>query len=688
MSPNAKEFYADTNAPVCNLEVKEHFELLTEKEKRYAHHISRASHYGTRVVLRQVSPESEKIYDIILEVHAAIGGDWDKLTEKVSADDLKLFLEYASQFLSNLGNYKSFGDVKFIPRISQESFENIVSVSPKATELFKSIATVIYSVSPEAANLLGYPDKGHVTAYYSNNITEAEVKAIQTVTAANGILPENTRVFKKGDKEFDLYIASANTTAPSVTPFKESYELPDNIGTLRLVYGDSSEEFKKITSEIKQAIEFAANETQVKMLEAYAESFETGSMEAHKESQKYWVKDIGPKVETNIGFIETYRDPSGVRGEWEGLVAMVNKERTKKFGELVVKAKDYITQLPWPQHFEKDVFTPPDFTSLEVLTFAGSGIPAGINIPNYDDIRINIGFKNVSLGNVLSAKAPNEKTTFLKEEDLSLYEKLRGPAFEVQVGIHELLGHGTGKLLSENKDGTFNFDKENPPISPVTGKPVTTYYGKGETWGSLFGSIAGSYEECRAESVAMYLATDPSLLKIFGHGETGEENGPDVLYVAYLQMARAGLVALEFWDPKSQKWGQPHMQARFSILKTFLKAGFVRIVSSKEDFSDLVIEVDRDQILTVGKQAIGDYLQKLHIYKTSADFKAGKALYDETTTVEPELAKYRDAVLAAKLPRKQFVQANTEVGPNGTVVFKEYEATARGLIQSFVERKV
>lgn len=65
--------------------------------------------------LRQVSPESEKIYDIILEVHAAIDGDWDKLTEKVSADDLKLFLEYASQFLSNLGNYKSFGDVKFIP---------------------------------------------------------------------------------------------------------------------------------------------------------------------------------------------------------------------------------------------------------------------------------------------------------------------------------------------------------------------------------------------------------------------------------------------------------------------------------------------------------------------------------------------------------------------------------------------
>jgi len=40
-----------------------------------------------------------------------------------------------------------------------------------------------------------------------------------------------------------------------------------------------------------------------------------------------------------------------------------------------------------------------------------------------------------------------------------------------------------------------------------------------------------------------------------------------VLYASYLSMARAGLVSLEMWNPKSQKWGQAHSQARFSILQ-------------------------------------------------------------------------------------------------------------------------
>lgn len=118
------------------------------------------------------------------------------------------------------------------------------------------------------------------------------------------------------------------------------------------------------------------------------------------------------------------------------------------------------------------------------------------NFIKYDDIRQTIGFKNVSLGNVLSAQAPNEKITFIQEKDIALYEKLRSPAFEVQVGLHELLGHGTGKLLSELSPGEYNFDINNPPTNPLTGEPIKTWYKPGQTWGSVFGGVAASYEEC------------------------------------------------------------------------------------------------------------------------------------------------------------------------------------------------
>ncbi len=267
-------------------------------------------------------------------------------------------------------------------------------------------------------------------------------------------------------------------------------------------------------------------------------------------------------------------------------------------------------------------------------------------------------------------------------------------AFEVQVGIHELLGHGTGKLLQETSEGQYNFDIENPPVSPLTGKPSTTWYRVNQTWSSVFGSIAASYEECRAECVAMVLSCDFGILKIFGLGDGIVDlagKAGDVLYASYLSMARAGIAALEFWDPNSKKWGQAHMQARFSILKTFLDAGgdFTRLDYSQEDLSDLAVKLDRTKILSHGRPAVERYLQKLHVYKCTADVEGGKKLYEEMTHVDEDFwgKKVREQVLKNKQPRKVFVQANT-FEKDGDVVLKEYEATPEGMIQSFAERIV
>jgi dipeptidyl-peptidase-3 len=658
--------------------------------------ISRACFAGTRIVLRQVSVESEHIYDFIITLHKHSKGDYAAVAKEagLSQEETDAYLNYAAQFLGNLGNYKSFGDSKFVPRLDPRQLKALATVSKETLGLYEKFKDAIYAGDDIGKLHLGYPSEGHVTTYYpdSSSITKEEIAGVSDFLESKGVLPENTRISKTSDG-FAVLIASASKDpSPEERDLKDSEWTLDGGKKVKLVFGDYSKEMDTIAHHIEEAKKYAANDLEREMMEEYSKSFRTGSLQAFKRSQKAWVQDKGPMVESDIGFIETYRDPHGIRGEWEGFVAMVNKERTQAFSKLVEKAPLYIGLLPWGQAFEKDKFLSPDFTSLEVLTFAGSGIPAGINIPNYDDIRQNFGFKNVSLGNVLSAKAPNEQIPFIKDSDVATYQKYRDPAFEVQVGLHELLGHGCGKLLQETAPGEFNFDIQYKPISPLTGEQITSWYKPGQTWGSVFGTIAASYEECRAECVAMALSCEFPILALFGFGDGSDDiNGEagDVLYTAYLQMARAGVAALEFWDPKSRKWGQAHMQARFSILRTFLNAGveFCQLEWEKDDLSDLTIRLERSRILDLGRMAVDDYLQKLHVYKATADYKAGKRLYDDMTDVEPFYENMvRPAVLKKKTPRKVFVQANT-VEKDGKVELREYEASNVGMIQSCVDRE-
>src|SRR6185437_8732842 len=98
------------------------------------------------------------------------------------------------------------------------------------------------------------------------------------------------------------------------------------------------------------------------------------------------------------------------------MVAIVDKEQTTKLNKLVENAEGLIKNLTWPREFEIEKFSKPDFTSLEVIAFACSGTPIGINLPNYDDITKTEGFKNVNLSNAYG-KPSIEGLKFLEPAD-------------------------------------------------------------------------------------------------------------------------------------------------------------------------------------------------------------------------------------------------------------------------------
>ena len=183
----------------------------------------------------------------------------------------------------------------------------------------------------------------------------------------------------------------------------------------KVTRGDYSDIMKKVVEELKLAKEFAANVTEVKMLDKYVEAFTTGSTKAHKEGSTYWVQNKSPAVEFYTGFIENYRDPTQQRAEFESFVAIVNREQSRKFDLLVQKSEEFLPLLPWGKDFENDVFMAPDYSSLDVVTFGTSGLPIGINIPNYKDVKEEQGFKNVSLTNVLAARTGDKKASFISQ---------------------------------------------------------------------------------------------------------------------------------------------------------------------------------------------------------------------------------------------------------------------------------
>uniref|UniRef100_A0A671VND8 Dipeptidyl peptidase 3 n=1 Tax=Sparus aurata TaxID=8175 RepID=A0A671VND8_SPAAU len=689
------QYYLPNDIGVSALDCGEAFRLLSPQEKMYAHYLSRAAWYGGLAVLLQTSPESANIFVLLqkifrkqtpaqLEQVATAAG--------LSAEEYQAFLVYAAGLYANMGNYKSFGDTKFIPNLPKEKLEALMKASQAFQEqpaemeaLWDSCSCPLFSLEDKQKQL-GLGDKG-ITTYFSGNCCLEDAELAQKFLDSKKLSAYNTRLFKRdngGKACYEVRLASAVQKGQNDSFTQEPFSFEDKEFTVKR--GDYASLMEKA---------YAANENQRKMLEEYRRSFTFGSVDAHKEGSRYWIKDKGPIVESYIGFIESYRDPFGSRGEFEGFVAVVNKAMSERFAKLVGSAEVLLPELPWPREFEKDTFLKPDFTSLDVLTFAGSGIPAGINIPNYDDIRQSEGFKNVSLGNVLAVAyaTQKEKLTFLEEEDKDLFIKWKGPSFEVQVGLHELLGHGSGKLFVQDDKGKFNFDKSKV-TNPETGEPVSLFLHL-ETWDSKFSTIASSYEECRAECVGLYLCLKNQVLSIFGHDGQDAE---DVVYVNWLSMVRAGLLGLEFYTPESKSWRQAHMQARFVILRVLLEAGEGLVgleeVTGQDGKPDARITLDRSKIHTVGKNAIHRFLCKLQVLKSTADVEGGRALYDGYSTVSDSGAhnflRLRETVLLRKEARKMFVQANTRVSEavvdSYSVELVEYEGSAAGLIQSFTER--
>jgi len=580
-----------------------------------------------------------------------------------------------------------------VPEISKDKFWAAITHCQNYNEhkevldtIWDRIAKEVYTDDPPYFSI-GFYDKGESSAYYSSNITKEESELVdrflrETSELKHVVSPLNTRLIKHEDGSFELKMCSTSRTNKEQESYLKSYEFENS--KITITNGDFDFIMEDVVRYMRQAKFYAANETQSKYLDFYIKHFISGEEHYFRSALIEWVKDKNPSIEFEIGFQETYLDPLGVRAEFEGLLAVVDKKESEMYTTLVNNAESMLKYFPWSKEFENEVFKKPDFTSLKVIAHGSSGVCLGQNLPNYDDLRENHGFKNYTLTNAASAPS-GSAIRFANEELGSLLPKYSKESMDLKVALHELLGHGSGRLLVQNvESGEFNFDKENL-INPVTNEKINSWYMSNETWQGKFNKLHSAYEECRADTVALYLSHFKESYEILLKGRESEWD--DIQYVMWNGAVRKGILGLTYYDDKAEKWGQAHIIGNFVITKVLYEAGgIVDIQITEKDGEEYFnMEVKRDKIKTDGHEAIKKFLQKLHILKCIGDFDTAKEWFENYMKVDDFFMKIREIVKKNKLPRRLELMPVITLKDDGKVEYKVYDETHEGIVKSQID---
>ena len=92
----------------------------------------------------------------------------------------------------------------------------------------------------------------------------------------------------------------------------------------------------------------------------------------------------------------------------------------------------------------------------------------------------------------------------------------------------------------------------------------------------------------------------------------------------------------------------------------------VKQVTGEDGKPDLLVTMNKEKLMSVGRPAIGNLLEKLQIYKSTGNAEEARKMYMKYSAVDnsnkdlPWL-DWRKIVLERQKPRKMWVQANTEI---------------------------
>jgi dipeptidyl-peptidase III len=380
------------------------------------------------------------------------------------------------------------------------------------------------------------------------------------------------------------------------------------------VGGRYHDEIVRIAGHLRAALPLAPAGL-ARALEAMIRFYETGSDEDRAACDVAWVQNRESSVDTMNGFIEVYMDARGIKGAWEGVVYYANHAKTEQIRTLAAEAQWFEDHLPVDPRFRKPAVQGVSAQAIEVVVETGDSgpiTPIGVNLPNDQGIREVHGSKSVSLSNVLDAYERSTPDSYRQEFawDEGEVERARrwaARAGELTTEIHEVLGHGSGRMAAG-----------------VETKPQ-----------ELLREQYSALEESRADLVALYFVADPRLAEI---GLLSATDQPTIVRAEYEAYARNALVQLRRVR-EGTTLEEDHMRNRQAIVHWLLantNAIEVRTRNGKTHY--VVTDV------VAFRAGVASLLREVQRIKSEGDYASAKALF-ETHGVHFEPA-LRDEVVA------------------------------------------
>ncbi len=584
------------------------FQALSPRQQALAYWLTQASIAIDPIIYDQLSAYGLRQKRALEEVIAHPKG--------IDPAAMAMIAEFAKLFWASRGNHNDLTSQKFLPPFTFEELEKAALIAQQngafrtayadlppmkkpsdVTRELESLRASIFDPAFEPMITAKSPAGGKDTIQASSNTFYQDVShqgvSLDDLKGFPEKYPLNSRVVKAADGKLTEFVYRAGTPDGKVPPG---------------LYAT----FLKKAVEFFQKARGYAEPQQAEAIDHLIRYYQTGDYADWVAFGTVWVQNDAT-VDFDNGFIEVYRDARGAKGSSQSFVTITDKPVTTAMKKLADNAAYFEQKAPWDAKYKLTSFKLPVVKAVETLIETGdfSVTTIGDNLPNENEIHEKYGSKNfLFTGSKRALDEANGQTAIAEfASDAAEVEravKYGTEASDILVAMHEVIGHGSGKLSDRVSGGAQPFLKE--------------YF--------------STLEEGRADLMALWNVWDPKLKElglISNQEEVAKAMYDGAAEVALTQLRRI---------PRGDTIEEDHERDRQLIAHYIADKVPGSIEQFTRDGRTYVRVADYQKM----RQGVGMLLAELMRIKAEGDYDAIKALVDKYGVhFDPAL---RDQVLA------------------------------------------